>query len=164
VETPKKSGPRHLTFHPSKPIAYVANEQGSSVTAYDLDTKAGTLSPRQTMSTLPKDWQGVNACAEIKVQSSGRFLYVANRGHDSIAGFTLDDDGRMTPIGQTSTEKTPRSFDIDPSGKFLYAAGESSGKLATYKIDANTGSLKLVNTIDVGKTPWWVLAVEMRKE
>jgi 6-phosphogluconolactonase len=164
VETPKKTGPRHLTFHPSKPIAYVANEQGSSVTAYDLDAKAGTLSPRQTLSTLPKEWQGVNACAELKVHPSGRFLYVSNRGHDSIAGFTLDDDGKMTTLGQTPTEKTPRSFDIDPSGQFLYAAGEGSGKLATHQIDAKTGALNLVKTREVGKTPWWVLAVEIRKE
>jgi 6-phosphogluconolactonase len=98
------------------------------------------------------------------VHPSGRFLYVSNRGHDSIAGFALNDDGKMTALGQTPTEKSPRSFDIDPSGQFLYAAGESSGKLATYQIDAKTGALKLVKTMDVGKTPWWVLAVEMRKE
>jgi 6-phosphogluconolactonase len=116
------------------------------------------------LSTHLKEWQGVNACAEIKVHPSGRFLYVSNRGHDNIAGFALDDHGRMTALGQTPTEKTPRSFDIDPSGQFLYAAGESSGKLATYQIDAKTGTLKLVKTMDVGKTPWWVFAVEMRKE
>jgi 6-phosphogluconolactonase len=162
VETPKNTGPRHLVFHPSKPIAYVANEQGSSVTAYDMDTKAGTLSPRRTQSSLPKEWLGVNACAEIKVHPSGRFLYVSNRGHDSIAGFGLDEEGKMTTIGQTPTEKTPRSFDIDPSGQFLDAAGESSGKLATYQIDAKSGALRLVETIEVGKTPWWVLAVKTK--
>jgi 6-phosphogluconolactonase len=113
---------------------------------------------------LPKEWPGVNACAEIKVHPSGRFLYVSNRGHDRIARFALDDDGKRTALGQTPTEKTPRSFDIDPSGQFLYAAGESSGELATYQIETKTGALKLVKTIDAGKTPWWVLAVEMRKE
>jgi hypothetical protein len=96
------------------------------------------------LSTLPKEWQGVNACAEIKMHPSGRFLYVSNRGHDSIAGFTLDDEGKMTALGWTPTEKSPRSFDIDPSGQFLYAAGESSGKLATYQIDSKNGALKLV--------------------
>jgi 6-phosphogluconolactonase len=164
LDTPKNTGPRHLVFHPSQPIAYVANEQGSSVTAYALDTKAGTLKPLQTLSTLPKEWQGVNACAEIKVHPAGRFLYVSNRGHDSIAGFALDDEGKLTAIGQTPTEKTPRSFDLDPSGKFLFAAGEASGKLATYQIDGKSGALKLVNTMDVGKQPWWLLAVEMRKD
>jgi 6-phosphogluconolactonase len=93
METPENTGPRHLTKHPSKPIVYVANEQGSGVTAYDPEPKAGALSPRQTLSTLPQEWQGVNACAEIKVHPSGRFKYVSNRSHDSIAGFALYDDG-----------------------------------------------------------------------
>jgi dipeptidyl aminopeptidase/acylaminoacyl peptidase len=159
--TPKGTGPRHLVFHPSKPIAYVSNEQGSGVTAYALDTKAGTLRPLQTLSTLPKEFRDTNACAEIKVHPSGRFLYVSNRGHDSIAAFALDDDGRMSVVGQELTEKTPRSFDLDPSGKYLFAAGESSGKLAAYGVDLRTGQLKKLETYEVGKMPWWVLAMDM---
>jgi formylglycine-generating enzyme required for sulfatase activity len=91
-----------------------------------------TLRPLQTVSTLPKDFRGANACAEIRAHPSGKFLYVSNRGHDSIAAFALADDGKVLGIGQESTEKTPRSFDLDPSGKYLFAAGESSGKLASY--------------------------------
>jgi 6-phosphogluconolactonase len=159
LQTPKGSGPRHLVFHPSKPIAYVDNEQGGSVTAYALDRKAGTLKVLQTVSTLPQDFKGTNACAELKVHPSGRFLYVSNRGHDSIATFALDEEGKLSALGQTATEKTPRSFDIDPSGKFLIAAGESSGKLAVYRIDPKTGALTPVGTYEAGKMPWWVLAV-----
>jgi 6-phosphogluconolactonase len=162
LTTPTGTGPRHLVFHPSRPIAYVANEQGGSVTAYALDPKAGTLRPLQTVSTLPKDFTGVNACAEIRVHPSRKFLYVSNRGHDSIACFTLDDDGKVSATGQEPTEKTPRSFDLDPSGKYLFAAGESSGKLATYSVDGKSGRLKRLETYEVGKTPWWVLAVELR--
>src|SRR5262249_38874450 len=98
LTTPKGTGPRHLVFHPSKPIAYVANEQGGSVTVYALDPKAGTLSPLQTVSTLPKEFTGTNACAEIRVHPSGKFLYVSNRGHDSIACFALDDDGKVSAL------------------------------------------------------------------
>jgi 6-phosphogluconolactonase len=162
VQTPKGAGPRHLAFHPSKPIAYVDNEQGGSVTAYALDEKAGTLKALQTISTLPKDFKGTNACAEVKVHPSGRLVYASNRGHDSIAAFALDDDGKLSVIGQAATEKTPRSFDIDPSGKYLFAAGESSGKLAGYRIDPKTGELTRLATYEVGKMPWWVLAVELR--
>src|SRR5207244_12113417 len=111
LTTPKGTGPRHLVFHPSKSIAYVANEQGGSVTAYALDPKAGTLSPVQTVSTLPKDFSGTNACAEVRVHPSGKFLYVSNRGHDSIACFALADDGKVSALGQEPTERTPRSFD-----------------------------------------------------
>ncbi len=124
--------------------------------------KAGTLEALETLTTLPKDFDETNACAEIKVHPSGCFLYVSTRGHDSSAGFALD--GEMTALDLTPTEKTPRSFDIDASGQFLYAAGESSGKLATDHINETTGALNLAKTTDVGKTPWWVLAVEMRKK
>jgi 6-phosphogluconolactonase len=160
--TPKGTGPRHLVFHPARPIAYVANEQGSSVTAYALDPKGGTLRPLQTVSTLPKDFRGTNACAEIRVHPSGKFLYVSNRGHDSIAAFALDDAGKVSVIGQEPTEKTPRSFDLEPSGKYLFAAGESSGKLAGYRIDPKTGELRRLATYAVGKRLWWVLAVDLQ--
>jgi 6-phosphogluconolactonase len=161
IETPKDTGPRHLVFHPSQALTYVDNEQGSSVTVYALDTKAGTLKPLQTLSTLPKDFGGANACAEIKVHPSGKFLYASNRGHDSIGCFALDDDGRLRTIGQAATEKTPRSFDLDRSGTFLFAAGEGSGKVASYRIDPKTGELNRLETYEVGKAPWWVMAVDL---
>jgi 6-phosphogluconolactonase len=161
LTTPRGTGPRHLVFHPSRPTAYVANEQGSSVTAYGLDPKAGTLRPLQTVSTLPGEFRGTNACAEIRVHPSGKFLYVSNRGHHSIAAFALDDDGKVSVIGQHPTEKTPRSFDLDPTGKFLFAAGESSGTLAAYRVDGKSGRLKEQEVYEVGKTPWWVLAVDL---
>ena len=161
LRTPKGTGPRHLVFHPSKPIAYVANEQGGSVTAYALDSRAGILRPLQTVSTLPKDFKGTNACAEIRVHPAGRFVYVANRGHDSIAVLAAKDDGQLVVADQEPTEKTPRSFDVDPSGKYLFLAGESSGKLATYEIDSSSGRLKKREIYEVGKTPWWVLAVDL---
>ena len=159
IQAPKGTGPRHLAFHPSKPIAYVDNEQGSSVTAYAFDDKKGTLKAIQTVTTLPADFKGTNACAEIKVHPSGRFVYVSNRGHDSIAVFALDDDGKLSPIGHAPTQKTPRSFDIAPSGKYLFVAGESSGKLACYRIDPKKGELTQFATHDLGKMPWWVMAV-----
>lgn len=159
--TPKGTGPRHLVFHPSRPIAYVANEQGSSVTAYTLDPKSGTLRPQQTVSTLSGDFRGTNACAEIRIHPSGKFLYVSNRGHDRIAAFALDDDGKVSVIDQIPTEKTPRSFDLDPTGKYLFAAGEASGKLVTYRVDDQSGRLKKQEVREVGQTPWWVLAVDL---
>jgi 6-phosphogluconolactonase len=161
LTTPKGTGPRHLVFHPSKPIAYVDNEQGSSVTAYALDPQSGTLRPLQTVSTLPREFRGSNACAEIRVHPSGKFLYISNRGHDSIAAFALADDGRMSVIGQEPTENTPRSFDLDLTGKYLFAAGESSGKLVAYRVDGRSGRLKKQEVYELGKTPWWVLAVDL---
>lgn len=173
-EAPKNSGTRHLVFHPTlernrgvdclTQVAYVANEQGSSVTMYHaiLNPINWLLRPNQTLSTLPADFKGTNACAEIRLHPSNRFLYVSNRGHDSIAAFRIDEEtGELTSLGQTPTEKTPRSFDIDPSGKFLFAAGESSGKLAAYRVNEVTGMLERTATYDVGKTPWWVMATRL---
>ncbi|WP_020475556.1 lactonase family protein [Zavarzinella formosa] len=159
LSTPPMSGPRHFVFHPNGTTVYFDNEQDASVTVYKLEKSTGTLAPLQTITTLPKDYKGMKSTAEIRIHPSGKFLYVANRVHDSIASFKIGEDTLLTPVGQTPTENNPRSFDIDPDGKFLYAAGESSGKLATFKIDEKTGDLTRIATQKVGTMPWWVMTV-----
>jgi 6-phosphogluconolactonase len=158
--TQDHTGPRHLVFHPAAERAYVSNEQGGSVSAYQFDLARGDLKLIDTWSTLPDRFEGANACAEIRIRPGGKHLYVSNRGHDSLAGFEIDPtDGRLTPTGITPTEQTPRSFDIDPSGKFLYAAGESSNRISAYKIDDATGKLSLFATYQTGEAPWWVMSM-----
>ena len=154
------AGPRHYCHHPSKDVLYFSNEQGSSVTAYRLDTNTGTLSPFQTLSTLPADFDEPNTCAQIHLDPTGEFLYVSNRGHDSIAIFAVDQsNGGLTTVGQQPSEPTPRTFDIDPTGNFLLAGGQGSGKLATYEIDRQKGSLSPLKTYDVGQNPSWVMVL-----
>jgi 6-phosphogluconolactonase len=156
----EKAGPRHLAFHPTRALAFTSDEQGSSITAYRFEADAG-LKPVQTLSTLPADFKGTNTTAEVKVHPGGKFVWVSNRGHDSLAGFAIDADaGKLTALGQTPTEKTPRSFDIDPDGHFLLAAGEGTGKLAVYRVDLDTGKLTPLHTYNVGKSLTWVLAVK----
>ena len=160
--TPADAGPRHYCFHPSKDILYFTNEQGSSVTAYNLDSSAGTLSAFQTVSTLPNDYEGENSCAQIQISPSGRFLYAPNRGHDTIAGFSVDaSTGELTPVGHTPAEAVPRAFTLDPGGNFLYAAGLESGRLASYRIDRETGGLEPLETHTVGQGPMWVLIARL---
>lgn len=154
------AGPRHLAFHPAQDFAYTSDESGSSITAYAID-KQGLLKPAQTLSTLPEDFTAENSTAEVKVHPNGKFVWVSNRGHDSLAGFKISEDGKLSPIGQTPTEKTPRSFDIDPSGRFAYGAGEGSGKLAFFTCDPQMGKLKRIETVDVGESLSWVLAIEL---
>ena len=155
-----EDGPRHICFHPSQSCVYANNEQGSSVTAYKFNSSNGTLSPFQTLSTLPEGYDGSNSCARLEMHPSGKFLYAANRGHDSIAGYAINPDGSLTTTGYYPTEKTPRSFRIDPNGKFLISAGQSADRLISYRIDAERGYLYPLETYDVGKEPWWVLIVE----
>jgi 6-phosphogluconolactonase len=154
-----KAGPRHLAFHPTKALAFTSDESGSSITAYKVDSTG--LSPVQTLSTLPADFKEKNSTAEVKVHPSGRFVWVSNRGHDSLAGFAIDEAGKLSPLGQTPTEKTPRSFEIDPSGRFVFGAGEGSGKLAVFEVDTSTGKLTRRHTLDVGQSLTWVMAVEL---
>ena len=154
---PEPVGPRHFCFHPHKGIVYFSNEQGCSVTAYALDSAAGTLSAFQTVSTLPEDFDGDNTCAQIHMTPSGSMLFAPNRGHNSMACFAVHPDtGALTPTDRIATEAVPRAFGIDPSGHFLYAAGLESGRLAAYRIDADRGTLHHLETYDVGSTPMWV--------
>lgn len=163
--TPSKTGPRHFAFHPSLNLVYFANEFGSSVTAYRFGKEDGSLSALQTLSSLPADFAGPNTGADIHITSDGRFLYASNRGHESIAAFSLDSaTGQMTSIGFFSTEKTPRSFSLDPSGRFLYTAGQGSGRIAAYRIGQERGELSLLATHIAGSSPVWILSVRLFTE
>jgi 6-phosphogluconolactonase len=150
-------GPRHLTFHPTLDVVYFSDEQGCSVTAYHLDGGTGTLSGFQTVSTLPEGVTVRNTCSQIQITPSGDFLYVPNRGHNSIAGFSVDSGGRLTPAGHASTEAVPSAFSLDPSGKFMYAAGSATGVLASYRVNSGTGELTPMDTYPVGSRPMSVM-------
>lgn len=155
-----KVGPRHFCFHPRHDWIYVSNEQGSSVTHYHLDAARGTLSPGQTLSTLPSGFTGENSCAQIHIHPSGAFLYVSNRGHDSIACFAIDPaTGDLSAPSQHPTEAMPRAFGLDPDGNFLFAAGESAGTLGCFAIDQDSGLLTHQARYPVGEKPLWVLAI-----
>ena len=160
VEFDRDIGPRHLHLHPQNGCAYSDNEQDNSVTAYRFDSASGTLTPLQTLSTVPADYVG-GACSRMELHPSGRFLYAANRGHDSLAGFRIDaTSGALESIGQFPTEQNPRSFHFDPQGRFLYAAGESNNRLSAYRIDNENGALQPMRTYQTGNVPWWVQVVE----
>lgn len=157
VETAPKTGPRHFCFHPSKNLVYFVNEKGSSVDAFRLEPSTGRLSHFQSLSTLPANYSGQNACADIHMTPSGQYLYASNRGHDSLAAYKVDEvSGRLKAIGHFSTEACPRAFQMDPAGRFLYSAGENSGRLASYRIASASGVLDPLETYEVGKGPSWI--------
>lgn len=137
------SGPRHFTFSPSGKFGYVINELASTVTAFSYDPKRGSLQEIQTLSTLPAGFSGTTHTAEVVAHPSGKFLYGSNRGHDSIAVFTVDAaKGTLTYVDAVPTQgKTPRNFVIDPSGQFLLAENQDSDSVVTFRIDQQTGRL-----------------------
>jgi 6-phosphogluconolactonase len=137
------AGPRHLAFHPNGKFAYVVNELQSTITAFSYDPSQGALKKRKTVSTLPKGFTGSNDTAEIKVHPNGKFLFASNRGHDSIAVFSIDShSGALTLVDHFPTQgKTPRNFEIDPTGTLLFAANQDTNNIVVFRIDPNNGRL-----------------------
>jgi 6-phosphogluconolactonase len=138
------SGPRHLALHPSSRYVYVLTELSSTLNVFAWNATAGTLVQRQSVSTVPLGTPSTNSTAEVVVHPSGRFVYASNRGHDSIAAFSVDArNGRLTRIGHTPTGgSTPRNFALDPSGRWLLAANQRSDNIVTFAVDPQTGALK----------------------
>ena len=162
VEPDGFHGPRHFCFHPSLDVLYFSNEQGSSVGAYRLDTARGTLSQFQTAPTIPADFTDRNTCSQIKIDGSGRFLYAPNRGHESIACFTVDTtSGELSANGIVPAEPTPNATALGPGDRFLYCAGQGTGNLATFSVDPDSGALERVATMHLGNRPAWISIVEL---
>ena len=155
-------GPRHVCLHPTLNMLYSSDEQGSAATAWTIDPSAGTLTPVQTITTLPADYTGRNTPSEVLITPSGKFLYVSNRGHNSIAGFTVNPStGRLAGNGWAATEAGPRTFGLDPAGTFLVVSGQQSGKVASYRINQETGTLTPLQVYEGGKNPMWTLITSM---
>jgi 6-phosphogluconolactonase len=130
------AGPRHFAFHPNGRFAYVIDELASQVDVFAYESSPGRLAAIQSISTLPPDFHGNNTAAEIEVHPSGKFLYASNRGHDSIAMFSIEErSGMLHPLGHASAQgRTPRNFSIDPSGVFLLVANQDSGNVVLLRI------------------------------
>jgi 6-phosphogluconolactonase len=152
------SGPRHMAFAPNGKFAYLVNELNSDVYAYSY--AAGTLSELQRITALPAGSTGSSAGAEIAVSPSGSDVYSSNRpnGQDgTLAQFRVGSDGKLTANGQQSTGgRTPRSFAIDPTGRFVIAGNVDSNSVAVLAVDAMTGKLGTAKLMDVGLSPWFV--------
>jgi len=138
---PPGSGPRHIAFTPNNHFAYVCNEMLSTVTAFKYDAPAGKLTQLETLSTLPAGGHPGNSTAEIVTSHDGRYVYVSNRGHNSIAIFAIDlKTGRLTAEGHQSTlGKTPRCFNIDAAGDIMLAANQDSDDIYSFRVDKRTG-------------------------
>jgi 6-phosphogluconolactonase len=138
------SGPRHLAFHPQGKWAYVVHELQERVVHYAYHAKDGALSEVASHSCLPAGHAGENYPSGIQLDPTGKFLYVSNRGHDSIAHFRVDGlDGGLEFAGCAPTRgKFPRHFDIEPGGRFLVAANQRSDSLSVFRIEPDTGSLE----------------------
>ncbi len=159
---PPGSGPRHLAFHPSGKFVYVINEIALTITVFRYDDgrggfrrESGAFDELQNVFTVPADYKITekDSTAEVAVHPTGKFVYGSNRGHDSIAVFSVDEwTGKLTLVQNESTQgKTPRHFAVDPSGRWLLAENQNSDSVVVFAIDPETGKLKATGqTITVG--------------
>lgn len=165
VDTPPGGGPRHFKFHPAGQHGYVVNEMAMTLSMLDWDAQAGELHLRQTIPTLDerqKTEANYNSGSEVRVHPSGKFVYAANRGHDSITAFSVDPaDGRLALVENEPIRGShPRNFNLAPSGRWLLAAGRDSNTLAVFHIDQETGSLRYAQQTASVPVPICVLVAE----
>jgi 6-phosphogluconolactonase len=142
VETAPTSGPRHFKFSPDGRHGYCVTEMGATVIAYDYDAADGALTPIQTISTVPPEFQAKWG-AEVRLHPNGKFLYASNRGHDSIAVFAIEQSsGKLTLVEIVPTGgKVPRNFSLSADGKWLVCGHQDSENLTVFGVDSATGRL-----------------------
>lgn len=142
VSFPAGDGPRHLTFHPNGRWVYVVGEESSTIAFYHYDDTRGALDLQQSISSLPAGFAGTNYTSEIVVSADGRFLYVANRLHDTIAICSITSDGRVKLLTEIPTMGDyPRHCTFDPSGDFFYVCNQRSDHITCFKTNKKTGLL-----------------------
>lgn len=153
------SGPRHVAFHPARPFVFVLNELSSTVLSCDYDPQSGAITPQQEVSALPDTFIGFSRGSEIEISPDGQFVYVSNRGHDSLAAFAVDGGtGRLAPVGWVAADgKTPRFFTLDPSSRRLFAANEDSDTIVGFLRDQRSGGLSEATVVARTGSPTCIL-------
>jgi 6-phosphogluconolactonase (cycloisomerase 2 family) len=142
IALPAGDGPRHFAFHPNGRWLYSLQEEASTIVTFEYDAANGRLSPRHSVSTLPKGFAGTNFTSGILLSPDARFVYVANRLHDTIAWFSIGAGGALTWAGEEWTRGDyPRSFAFDPAGRFLYSCNQRSDAVTAFRVEGRTGRL-----------------------
>tara|TARA_R110002050_G_scaffold33846_7_gene85807 strand:- start:47919 stop:49067 length:1149 start_codon:yes stop_codon:yes gene_type:complete len=136
-------GPRHLVFHPTENKVFVINELSSTVVSASVDQETGVFTKIDKKSTLPDDYQEFNACADIHISKDGKFLYASNRGHNSIAVYSVSESGNLKLLTIESVQGDwPRNFTLSPDGRYLLVANQKSNSITVFKVDQKTGLLE----------------------
>jgi 6-phosphogluconolactonase len=162
VPLPPGDGPRHLAFHPAGRWLYSIQEEGSTVVLFDYDGATGRLSARQTISTLPPGFAGTSFCSEILVSRDGRFVYAGNRLHDSIGVFSVGANGALTFVGEEWTRGDyPRSFNFDPTGRFLYCCNQRADNVTVFRVDRKSGALEFTGSYSPVGNPSMIVLLDL---
>jgi 6-phosphogluconolactonase len=163
VALPPGDGPRHFAFHPNGRWIYSLQEESSTLVRFDYDAVTGSLTPRQTLSSLPEGFQGTDYTSEIMVSANGKFVYAANRLHDTIALFSVGSSGDLTYVAEEWTRGDyPRSFNIEPGGRYLYACNQRGDAVTTFRIDPRTGRMSFTGQYTGVGTPSIIVFLDLR--
>ncbi|WP_145555177.1 lactonase family protein [Yersinia canariae] len=159
------AGPRHFVFHPNGKTLFLINEEASTLTSYQLNPEKGTLKQLHTVSSLPKDFRGTNFAAGLALSQDGKFLYVANRLHNSIGLFAVTADGEFKPIEDVWTRGDyPRTLVLSPSGHYLYAMNQRSDNITRFKVSPQSGKLTFVPGYTAVGSPSQMVFVPVAQE
>ena len=161
---PPGDGPRHFAFHPNGRWFYSLQEEGSNLVLFDFDSTKGTLVSRQTISSLPPGFAGTNMASEILTSPDGKFVYAANRLHDSIACFAVGGKGELTFVADEPTRGDfPRTFNFDPTGNFVYSCNQRGDNITTFRRDPTTGRLAFTGQYTAVGSPAIIVFRELGK-
>jgi 6-phosphogluconolactonase len=160
------AAPRHGAFHPTAPFVYVANELDSTITTYGYDGVSGRLAAKEVVPTLPPNCIVTSHAAGIQITPDGRFVYVSNRGHDSVAVFAVDSQAyTLRQVGCAPSGGTkPRFVSLDPSGSALFVANETSDTIVPFHIDRQTGALSPSDHVVHTGSPVCIVFLDPSKE
>jgi 6-phosphogluconolactonase (cycloisomerase 2 family) len=163
VSLPAGDGPRHFAFHPNARWVYSLQEESSTLVQFDYDAANGSLTARQTVSSLPPGFEGTDYTSEVMVSASGRFVYAANRLHDGISIFSVGPAGELTYLAEEWTRGDyPRSFNIDPTGRYLYSCNQRGDAITTFRIDPRSGRLSFTGRYTAVGTPSSIVFLDLR--
>lgn len=138
-------GPRHIVFDADKQVAYLAGELSSKLAVLNYDADKGALSAKQTISTIPDDWTEHNGAAAIRMSKDGKFIYLSNRGHNSLAVFESDDDANVKLIQLISTEGDfPRDFNFNGDESLVICLNQNTNNATLYSRNADNGKLTII--------------------
>jgi len=154
VAAPSGAAPRHFVFHPNGRIFYNLYEHDAKIAVYDYDAAKGGFKPKQLVSALPPKFGGSNLSSEILVTADGRFVYVSNRLHNTIAIFAVATDGQLRMISESWVHADyPRCLTIDPSGEFLYSCNQRGDSITSFRISAASGGLQFTGRFEPVGSP-----------
>jgi 6-phosphogluconolactonase len=155
------AGPRHLRFHPSANRMFLIGELDASVRIFEYDAERNFTQLAKGFA-IPKGFRSKRWGAELHITPDGRFVFASERTSSTLSVFATEGASQLEPRGVIQTERQPRAFAIDPTGRYLYVVGQKSNRLSAYTIDPQTGIPAKLAEYAVGLEPCWIEAVAFR--